>query len=323
MDTDDLGKFSMLSRQGCRTGAGIRIQFAVFLLLPVMFVMLGVGYLRAKKELNSVQSRLLAEIDVAEQAHDEAVSYERQERRAFVREQEAAHRIRLANKRLFSGELAYQVHLEEWKRRLAQDPALAASPMESTMLKMKRVGADSAVDAAEAIKQVAAMASPPGSRIEVSPIGSGFGIRMAFNLSAVVFDEVGGVTRHRSMASMRREIESVSSRLIRQLLVYCGSRGIQRVSVSCNRAVTETPVPANASAEDREALRDTGELVMRSVYRISVAGSAINQVADWAGLPEASVLRLANVEKDSLSTARISGKARRGSSADPVMPLEF
>lgn len=287
-----------------------------------MFVILGVGYLREKKELNSVQTRLLAEIEAAEQAHDEAVSYERQERKAFVREQEAAHRIRLANKRLFSGELAYQVHLEEWKRRLAQDPALAVSPLESVLLKMRRVGSDSGLDAAEAIKQVAAMASPPGSRIEVTSIGAGFNIRMAFNLSSVVFEEVGGVTRHHSIASMRREIQAVSARLIRQLLVYCGSRGIQKVSVSCNRAVSETPIPVNASADERAALSKTAELVMRSVYRISIQGSTIGQVHNWSDLPESSVLRLANVDKDTLTTARISGTAT-GARSDPLMPLEF
>lgn len=322
MDTDDDGRFHQNQSQDRDEPRGIRFHVLLLLFLPLLVMVLGAAYIRGQRGLGSERARLAAETQAAEQEHDEAVELERQDRRHRVREGEAAHRLQLGNKRLLSGELARLAHAAEWRRRIDQDPELARSPLETTLLRMKRLGSDSTLAAVEALEQVAQLASPPGSRIEVMPHGTGFNVRVAFKLSAISEKESGGNTAHRTIGSLRREIETVSARLIRQVFDYCGSRGIGKISVSCNRSVRESPVPEGATAAERDALVGSSELVMRSVFRLSIPGTVVSRIGDWRALPESDVLRLATVEKDGLNKMTISGRTSRASQ-DPDMPLEF
>jgi hypothetical protein len=121
---------------------------------------------------------------------------------------------------------------------------------------------------------------------------------------------------------MRREIQSLSVGLVKQLFDFCGSRGIENLSVSCNRAVRESPIPLGVTAAERDALIASGELVMRSLYRVSIRGANARLVSDWRAVPESRVLHLLVLEKDGLRDLSIAqGGAEEAT--DPNMPPEF
>jgi hypothetical protein len=231
--------------------------------------------------------------------------YEKQEA-----ELESKHRAMLADARLISGEEARARHADEWQRRQNHDPAFAASVMEKTLLEVERLGKDSSLTAEAALQKAAEMVTPPGSRIEVSDGSRGFVVRVAFRLSAVDPNEAGGGTIRTSPAEIRKEIEDVTAHVIKDLFEYTGARGIERVSVSCNRAL----VTGKEGAE---------RLEMRSLYRASVDGVAAGDVSNWRQLSISQVEAMMKVEHDVLATLVITRGGATGLTLDPNEPLEF
>jgi hypothetical protein len=270
-----------------------------------------------------VQTRLAAEMAALEQAHEEEVAGAEAAEQERIAAEAAAHRRRLGDQRLLSGTAARERRAQEWRRRLAHEPGLAASAMEKTLLRMEQLGRDPALGAQSALEEVARLASPPGSRVEVASAADRFVVRVAFKMSAVTEHEAGAVTKHDSTASMRREIEELSARLIKELFDYCGSRGIERLSVSCNHTVLQSSVPHAATPEEEKYLRDRGGLVMSCLYRVSVSGPQAGLVRNWREVSVSEVIHRMRVEHDGLKTLNIRGWSTGGRQRDADMPLEF
>ena len=135
-------------------------------------------------------------------------------------------------------------------------------------------------------------------------------LRVAFRLSAVRPEEAGGVTHHNSSAEMRTEIENVTAKVIKDIFDSCGARGIQRLSVSCNRAVVV--------GKD-----ESQRLVMRSLYRASVEKPVAASVASWREVSVSEVAKLMRVEHDVVSGIIITQNRGRRLVEDPNEPLEF
>jgi hypothetical protein len=225
-------------------------------------------------------------------------------------EEEAKHQSRLRNEKLVSGQQAAERHALEWSQRQSHDPKYVTTLLERTMVEVERLGKDSALSAEVSLKTVAEMVCPPGSRIEVTPSGSRFVVRVAFRLSAVAPREAGTSTFLTSSDEMRRQIEEATARLMKDLFDYCGVRGIERVSVSCNRAIT-----TGDPGQER--------LNMRSLYRASIEAKKASEVASWRQLSVAQVKKLMKVEHDMVSHLTIIQNGMPGLALDPNEPLEF
>lgn len=232
---------------------------------------------------------------------------------AFLKEQaelDAKHRAKLQDAGLVSGKMAAQKRSEEWKRRQNHDPQLAETWLEKSLVEAEKLGRNSEIASEVALKHVAEMVSPEGSRIDVKPSGDRFEVRVAFRLSAVMPDEAGSATRHTNSMAMRREIEDVTARVVKALFDFCGSRGIQTLSVSCNRALAE-----GEPGHER--------LVMRSLYRVSLNAEEAATVASWRSIPLPRVAKLWKVERDSIANVTFSAGVRSNLRLDPDEPLEF
>ena len=147
--------------------------------------------------------------------------------------------------------------------------------------------------------------------IEVTPVGDRFVVRIAFRMSALHPNEVGTITRHTRIEDLRRDIEETTGYVIRDLFDFCSSRGIERLSVSCNRAITER----DENGKDR--------LMMRSLFRASIDAATAAKVASWRSLSTAQVISLAKVEYDILSKIVLSNLSDAPVALDPNQPLEF
>jgi hypothetical protein len=182
--------------------------------------------------------------------------------------------------------------------------------LEKTLLEVERLGKDPALTAEAALRKVAELVTPPGSRTDVKPDDNGFVVRVAFRLAAVNPEEMGGGTGHHSPSEVRKEIEEVTARILRDVLVYSGARGIHRVSVSCNRALLTGP-------DENE------RLVMRSLYRGVIEEDQNAQVASWRNLSATQVAAIMKVEHDVISGIVIRKGVKTGLTLDPNEPLEF
>ena len=234
----------------------------------------------------------------------------RREHESAEAEAENKHRAMLSDARLISGAAAEENHAAEWKRRQSHDPALARTLLEKTLLEVERVGKDPSLTAEAALRRVAELVTPARSRIEVTQGERGAILRVAYRLSAVRPQETGGATHHASSAEMRAEIEEITAKVVKDIFDYCGARGIERLSVSCNRAIV-------MGKEENQ------RLAMRSLYRATVESAGAAVVASWRDVSVGDVATLMKVEHDVVSGIMITQSRGRTLREDPNEPLEF
>lgn len=239
-------------------------------------------------------------------------------------ELQAAHESRRQDPQFLSGEKAEARHELEWSRRAAHDPQFALSPMENTLLQMEKLGKDPAITARQALQQVALLAAPPGSAVEVLPNGDGFDVKVAFKLSVVAEREAGSVTEQTTVFTFRNEVRLVSAKLIRNLFDNCGSRGIRSLQVSCNLPTRHSLIPLNATeAEKAELLRQT-PWGMSSIYRLAIDGKDARTITALRTASPTDILNRCRVVSDEfLDMTMKSDGSIPGPTQDPDSPLEF
>ena len=226
-------------------------------------------------------------------------------------ELEAKHRATMSDARLISGAAAAERHASEWKRRQSHDPEFARSLLEKTLLEVERVGKDPKLTAEEALRKVAELVTPPRSRVEVKPTeGNSFVVRVAYRLSAVRPEEAGGATHHTTSAEMRAEIEHVTAQVLKDIFDYCGTRKIERLSVSCNRALV--------IGKD-----ENQRLVMRSLFRAVIEAPTAATISSWRDMSASEAANLMQVEHDVVAGIIITANRGPALIEDPNAPLEF
>lgn len=256
--------------------------------------------------------------------HEDETRLEKQARKVESDAIEAGHQMHLRNPDYLSGALALKNHEDEWTLRLAHDPKAALTVAEKSLVRMERVGGDPSVQAKIALEEVTRLAAPTGSRVEVSPMGGGFSVRVAFRMSALAKNEAGAVTKHHNTLTMRREIEDLSAQVMKDLFDYCGSRGIEKLSVSCNHALQTPFVPLGATSLEKDLLSSRARPVMGNLYRVSLDRTKARAVADWRRISNPQVIALTSVEHDGLWNLTIHGRPSSPSEQrDPEGELEF
>ena len=250
-------------------------------------------------------SRLVSEL-AAERttvSSDRAAAFADQKRVAQFRldREEAEHQSLLLNTAWLSGSLARERHEKEWALRIAHDPRLANTVLETNILTMEQLGQDATLAAQTALEKVARLASPRDSRVEVTPAGDGFRVRVAFMMSRLSINEAGAVTKHHTVASMQAEIQELSARVLRDLYEYCSSRDITSISVTCNHTVLQSMVPEGATAEEQVYLLRRAHPAPARLYRLSLNQSRAQSIVDWRRVPLSRVIALCTVEYDGLA----------------------
>lgn len=270
-----------------------------------------------------LSARLTAERTQAEQARTDLIAQQDQAAKAQIAAAEADDQSRLQDKNWLSGALATEAHQKEWAARINHNPQMADSVLETNLLAMERLGQDATLAAQNALERVALLASPKGSRVEVVPEGEGYRIRVAFMMSQVSQQEAGAITKHHTTASMRQEVEELSARLLRDLYRYCGSRGINYISVTCNHTLRQTVVPTGATEEERQLLLNRAAPIPARLYRLSLDQTRARSVADWREVSLSAIIHLCRVEYDGLSTLTISQGMPAQESRDAEGDLQY
>jgi hypothetical protein len=277
----------------------------------------------ARVDLLQLRSRLAAELRQFDQPHEQEFNSRRDAEAQRVAAEESAWRIPLENPAVVSGELARSNHAREWQKRLAQDPEFAVSALERTLLKMQKVGADPSVAAAQALEDVALLALPPGSRVEVTNALDKFSMRVAFKMSSTTAGEAGAGTKHYAMTAMRSEAEETCAYVIKEIFDYCGARGIARLSVSCNHGVGYSNVPKAATDAERKELEKRSRVIMACIYRVVIDESKAAFVPSWREISVSRVRTMMRVDYDGMAGLSLTNSVGTAVAEDPNMPLEF
>lgn len=276
-----------------------------------------------RSKLLRLENGFSSEIRAREQAHEDVLRQEDAARAAEIATEESNFAASLEDPQLLSGELAARKHAEEWSRRLAHDSTLASSGVEAVLLQMEKIGHDANVTAQNALEKVATMAAPRGSRVEVVSQGNGFVVRVAFRMSALSSQESGAVTKHHTTDAMRNEIQDLCSRVIRDLFDYCGSRGIEKISVSCNHALKRASlVPGNATDSEKKELMSRAPIVMANLYRASIERKVARVITNWRATSRRALQNIMITEFDGLRNLTIT-RDMQTAGGDPNGSLEF
>ena len=298
------------------TWAALWVGFLILLLVAE-----GIGW---QIHLN----RLAAQFKVAQARlnTDRVAALAKQQENEFAQDAgvERGYQSDLTNQAWLSGSLARERHQAEWNRRLAHEPDLARTLLETNLLVMAKLGQDPTLAAQSALEKVAYLSAPPGSRVEVDADGDGFRVRVAFMMSRLSQNEAGAVTKYHSAAGLRTEIQELSAQVLRDLYDYCGSRGITSISVTCDHTLRQAVVPANATDDERTLLLERVPPVPARLYRVSLDQLQARAIADWRRVTLSHVTKLYQVEYDGLKTLTIAHDPFSQEDAhDAAGPLEF
>lgn len=294
---------------------------------------LSVAVQQHREQLKAEETKLDAQLSLLgkEQETKRATMRKAEERR--IAEDDRRFEDLVKDEELWSGKRARDRREQEWKLRKARDPEVAASAFEATILKMQSIGSNLSLDPKVALKEVAMLASPPNSRVEVRDGAQGFLIRVAFSLSSLDKSERGAVTAHNSASSLRRAMRDRSAEVMRDLYEHCGNLGISKVSVSCNHAVRQSYIPRVATSEERVILERESALVMDCLFRGSIERSRTKSIGSWRDIPLTTVTGLMKIEKDTVEDVKIGPAAQKNyrflsggdesDKEDPKTPLRF
>jgi hypothetical protein len=311
--------------QRTRNSSGIPLPLLVAVIILGITVAIAGKLSIDLRQVNQVRLNLAGELRRLDQAQEREFQAKVEDEAQRTRAEETAHRRRLSDSALLSGELARANHAREWRKRLAHDPEFAHSALERTILKMQKAGSDPSLAAREALAEVARLALPPGSRVEVTNAYDKFAVRVAFKISALSPGEAGVGTQHRSIDAMRREAQEASACVIRELFDYCGARGIARLSVSCNHALyRHSYIPSAATETERRQLEKQGAVMMACLYRVTIDSSQAMGVASWRAISIPRVMQLMRVDYDAMAGLKIADlPGELPLKEDPEMELEF
>lgn len=238
-------------------------------------------------------------------AHAAAVARQTRLTQLRLNREETEHQLLLLDPSWLSGSMARDQHEAEWSLRIAHNPKLAQTPLETNLLTMERFGQDATLAAQTALEKVARLASPPDSRVEVDADGGGYRVRVAFMMSRLSRNEAGAITKYHTTDALRSEIQELSAGVLRDLYEYCGSRDILSISVTCNHTVRQTAIPDGATEDERTALLEQATPVQARLYRVSLDESHARAVADWRQVSLSRVMDAAAVEFDGLNNLTI------------------
>ncbi|MBN8248474.1 MAG: hypothetical protein J0L84_13670 [Verrucomicrobia bacterium] len=302
-----LGSF----RPGMMLGAAVAVGLAI------------VG-LWGEWRLARLERRLAAEREFIRASAAEDAALHAEALRQQLADHESVHQKRVTDADLVGGHAGTRARNAEWERRVAHDPAFAISALETNLLRMSRLGADPRVSARDALREVGLLAAPPGSRVEVTPEGDRFLVQVAFKMSELTENEAGAVTKHANAESLRREVEEISARVLRELYDSCGTRGIASLQVSCNHAVRQSPIPDAATPAERREILSRAPEVMDKLYRMRMDGATAMTIADWRRVSVSELLRRMTVDYDGFDKLTLSqGDGSSGPGSDPETPLKF
>ena len=282
----------------------------VLLIACVGSLLLGGKMMSRRGKLALLQQQFKAELATIERANQQKLEAD-----------EKAHQALLLDDNFIQGRKANEAHKKEWEQRMSHEPQLARTPIEKTMREMEALGNNPDLPAREILEKVAQMSSPYDSRIEVIESRGKFVIKVAYRMSSMTLGELGAITKHHSVDSLRKEVVEISSKVVRDLYDYCGRRGIRRIMVSCNHPLKR--IPGNTPPSEREEAFNRAPVVWGVLYRCTIPEKAAQTVPSWRKLPLHRITDMLEAE-DGFRNLDIRNQGPRGDwQVLPEGDLEF
>jgi hypothetical protein len=177
--------------------------------------------------------------------------------------------------------------------RKSYDSRYALTPREKAQLRMCELATDSTMSYHEAIKAVAMEASPKGSDIEISESFGGTALSIDFDMSSLTSGEHGTRTKHHTKDTLKKEVETLISRVTNDLFQSCKDLDLQTISVGCRHYVITERL--DGSTYDKKIV----------LFKIRIQKKDVSEFWDNPFLDVYSTTQYFEVEEDNFGTIEI------------------
>lgn len=191
---------------------------------------------------------------------------------------EAPHLRQLKDPKVLDGTVARKEHEEEWRKRLAHDRQYARSKAEMTLIKVAELGRNGQLGDDAALAAMARLVAPPESTVKVVPYRGGNRIDVRFDMSKMTSGEHGARTKHTSLDSLKREVEEIMSRVMKDLYQNCKGRSLRKITVFCEHGVRQM----------RKGISQG--VTMQSLYGADMTAEQAGKIRDWTTATEQMVM---------------------------------
>ncbi|MBL7129582.1 MAG: hypothetical protein ISS16_11440 [Ignavibacteria bacterium] len=189
--------------------------------------------------------------------------------------------------------LAIKHHIEEFHKRLSYDPQFAYTSREKTILKMISISHDKTLSNDHILIEVATLASPKNSKVEISKLGECYIVNVAFDMAVMTYGEYGAYTKHSTKASLKQEVITLISRVMKDLYDHCGTRTIEKIVVACEHGVIYKRYPVLPGVNHQ-----TKTFQMTVIYKCSISKTQALKVANWREAKLHQVSSMLKVDND-------------------------
>lgn len=135
--------------------------------------------------------------------------------------------------------IAENYYKKIWESRLNYDAEYAMSPREQVLLTMKKLSNTNNKKVKDIINDIAIMASPKNSKINIIDSKHGLILDIDFDMSELTKGEFGSSTKHTTIASLKKETITLISQVTNDIFMFCGDLGIESIQVGCMHYVKQ------------------------------------------------------------------------------------
>ncbi len=143
---------------------------------------------------------------------------------------------------------AIRFYQQELAGRRSYDQRFALSPRERAQLHMKMLSTDTTRTFHDAISSVAREAAPRGSDISVRESRQGIELHIYFDMSTMTSGEQGTRTKHNTVASLKKEVGTLISRVMNDVAMFCRDLNLSTIHVACRHYV-KTSMPGGRTQD--------------------------------------------------------------------------
>lgn len=148
---------------------------------------------------------------------------------------------------------AISFYQQELAGRRSYDQRFALSPRERAQLHMKMLATDTTRTFHDAISSVAREAAPRGADISVRESRQGIELHIYFDMSTMTSGEHGTRTKHNTVASLKKEVGTLISRVMNDVALFCRDLNLSTIHVACRHYV-KTSLPGGRTKDENTVL---------------------------------------------------------------------
>lgn len=184
------------------------------------------------------------------------------------------------------------------KERQNFNSKYALSPREKAQLKMLSLANNRTKSVDDIIREIAKEASPTGSSINIRRTYKRIYLDIDFQMSSLTSGEEGTRTKHQTIASLKKEALSLTSKVANDVYKFCKDLNLNRIYIGCKHIVRQE--------QQDGSMKDESQII----YKISIDKNVFQSLKNNPFLDIYSITKHFKVEVDNFSDLHIKRTRR-------------